>query len=122
MMMPMVIDHHRHMHDFFLRHGHGYLNDLFNGLLNNTLLMVYLAYDDDFFFLLRVMVIDYHVLFDMMMTLMMHYSGNEDHLFLCHRHWDRTLTIQVRSEQVRSGRVRSSRVKSGTSTTSSTVY
>ena len=34
------------------------------------------------------MVIDYHFLFDMMMTLMMHYNGNEDHLFLCHRHWD----------------------------------
>ena len=48
MMMPTVIDHHRHMHDFFLRHGHGYLNDLFNGLLNNSLLMVYLAYNDDF--------------------------------------------------------------------------
>ena len=75
MMMPMVIDHHRHMHDFFLRHGHGYLNDLFNGLLNNSLLMVYLAYNDDFFLLLRDMVIDYHFLFDMMMTVMMHYSG-----------------------------------------------
>ena len=43
MMMPMVIDHHRHMHDFFLRHGHGYLNDLFNGLPNNSLLMYYFA-------------------------------------------------------------------------------
>ena len=88
MMILMVIDHHRHMHDFFLRHGHGYLNDLFNGLLNNSLLMVYLAYNDDFFLLLRDMVIDYHFLFDMMMTVMMHYNGNEDHFFLCHRHWD----------------------------------
>ena len=52
MMMPMVIDHHRHTHDFFLRHGHGYLNDLFNGLLNNSLL-------------LRDLVIDYLFLFDM---------------------------------------------------------
>ena len=34
------------------------------------------------------MVIDDHFLFDMMMTVMMHYSGNEDHFFLCHRHWD----------------------------------
>ena len=73
--MPVVIDHHRHMHDFFLRHGHGYLNDIFNCLLNNSLL-------------LRDMVIDYHFLFDMMMTVMMHYSGNEDHFVLCHRHWD----------------------------------
>ena len=40
MMMPMVIDHHRHMHDFFLRHGHGYLNDLFTGLLKNSLMMI----------------------------------------------------------------------------------
>ena len=34
------------------------------------------------------MVIDYHFLFDMMMAVMMHYNGNEDHFFLCHRHWD----------------------------------
>ena len=56
--------------------------------LNNSLLMVNLAYNDDFFLLLRDMVIDYHFLFDMMMTVMMHYNGNEDHFFLCHRHWD----------------------------------
>ena len=81
MMMPMVIDHHRHMHDFFLRHGHGYLNELFKVLLNNSLLMVNLAYNDDFFLLLRDMVIDDHFLFDMMMTVMMHYNGDEDHFF-----------------------------------------
>ena len=34
------------------------------------------------------MVVDYTFLFDMMMTAMMHYSGNEDHFCLCHRHWD----------------------------------
>ena len=50
--------------------------------------MVNVAYNDDFFFLLRDMVIDDHFLFDMMMTVMMHYNGDEDHFFLCHRHWD----------------------------------
>ena len=40
------------------------------------------------FLLSRDMVIDYHFLFDMMMTVMMHYNGDEDHFFLCHRHWD----------------------------------
>merc|ERR1712051_130733 len=57
-------------------------------LLNNSLLMVNLAYNDDFFLFLRDMVIDYHFLFDMMLTVMMHYSWNEDHFFLCHRYWD----------------------------------
>ena len=33
------------------------------------------------------MVVDYNFLFDMMLTAMMHYSWNEDHFFLCHRHW-----------------------------------
>merc|ERR1712026_142725 len=27
-------------------------------------------------------------LFDMMMTVMMHYNGDEDNSFLCHRQWD----------------------------------
>ena len=50
--------------------------------------MVNLAYNDDFSLLLRDIVIDYHFLFDMMMTVMMHYNGNEDNFFLCRRHWD----------------------------------
>ena len=71
--------------------------------LNNSLLMAYLAYNDDFFLLLRDMVIDYHFLFDMMMTVMMHYNGNEDHFFLCHRHWglDNLLNLALKSTLLR---------------------
>ena len=64
--MPMVIGRHRRTHGFFLRRGHGYSNDLSNNPPNNSFLMLNLAYNDDFFLLLRDMVIDYHFLFDMM--------------------------------------------------------
>ena len=35
MMMPTMIDHRRHVHDFCLWHGCGYLKHLFDGLSND---------------------------------------------------------------------------------------
>ena len=48
-MMPMMIDHRRHVHDFFLCHECGYINHLFDGLLNDSFLMDYLGRMNNFF-------------------------------------------------------------------------
>ena len=49
------------------------------------------------------MVVDYNFLFDMMLTAMMHYSWNEDHFFLCHRHWglDNLLHVALKNALLR---------------------
>ena len=49
------------------------------------------------------MVVDYTFLFDMMMTAMLHYNWNEDHFFLCHRHWglDNLLYLALKSALLR---------------------
>ena len=41
-MLPTMIDHRQHEHDFSdisVSHGYGYLNHLFDGLLNDSFLM-----------------------------------------------------------------------------------
>ena len=51
--MPMMTDHRRHVHELFLCHGCRYLKHLFNGLLNDSFLTDYLGCINDFFFFVR---------------------------------------------------------------------